>query len=68
MCGHACPCSRPMTRVGVVKSHDPKTNVIGVKIQMIGLRFVDVHPSTTYKPGDVVTVQATALGWELTDR
>jgi hypothetical protein len=66
MCGAACPCSRPMTRAGVVKSHDAKLKVIGVMIQMIGLRFIDIHQKETPIIGSVVLTRAKSDGtWEL---
>jgi hypothetical protein len=55
-----------MTRPGVVKSNDSKLNVIGVKIQSIGLRFIDVHPSETPVVGSIVLTHAKSDGtWEL---
>lgn len=69
MCAGMCPCSRPMTRPALVKDHDTTRNLLLVKVQQIGDRFIDVTPGTTYKPKDVVTVRARHDGtWELTDR
>lgn len=65
MCGHACPCSRPMTRVGVVKRYYDSENLLLVKVQQIGDRFIPVKPGATYYNKQVVTVRATADGWEL---
>lgn len=68
MCVNACPCSRPMTRAAVVKKNDTDLNVLLVKVQQIGERFIDLPYLSTLRPGDVCRVQANADGtWRLAD-